>query len=65
MPTWREWIATPSSKSKTLDNMEDFTTTEYYQRWSGLLHNETFIRMTKDADITVIFYPHRDTYRRY
>lgn len=60
MPTWREWIATPSSKSKTLDNMEDFTTTEYYQRWSGLLHNETFIRMTKDADITVIFYPHRD-----
>lgn len=60
MPTWREWIATPSRKSKTLDNMEDFTTTEYFLRWSELLKDEEFIRMTKEAGVTVIFYPHRD-----
>lgn len=60
MPTWREWIATPTSKSKTLDDMSDFTGTEYFQRWNEFLNSERIAELLDKYDMQMLFYPHRN-----
>lgn len=60
MPTWREWIATPTSKSKTLDNMSDFTSTEYFQRWNEFLNSAEIAGLLEKYDMKILFYPHRN-----
>ncbi len=60
MPTWREWIATPSRKSGKLDNMQSFTTTEYYRAWQDLLADQEIGELLKKNDLHLIFYPHRN-----
>ena len=63
MPTWREWIATPTSKSKTLDDMTDFTSTEYFKRWNEFLNSEKIAALLKKYRMELIFYPHRNMQR--
>ena len=60
MPTWREWIATPTSKSKTLDDMTDFRTTEYYQKWNEFLMSPELADILERNDLQMIFFPHRN-----
>lgn len=60
MPTWREWIATPTSKSKTLDDMSCFTSTEYFQRWNEFLNSEQIAGLLEKYDMEILFYPHRN-----
>ncbi len=60
MPTWREWIATPTSKSKKLDNMSAFTSTEYFQSWNALLNSEKIRELLEKYDMELLFYPHRN-----
>ncbi len=60
MPTWREWIATPTSKSKQLDDMSDFTSTEYFQRWNEFLNSEKISELLDKYDMRILFYPHRN-----
>lgn len=60
MPTWREWIATPSKKSAELDVMESFTSTEYYKKWEEFLTDPEICRMLEENKIQMIFYPHRN-----
>ncbi len=60
MPTWREWIATPTSKSKQLDDMSDFTSTEYFQRWNEFLNSEKISELLDQYDMRILFYPHRN-----
>lgn len=60
MPTWREWIATPTSKSKELDDMTDFTRTEYFIRWNELLSSEELADILEKNNLNMIFYPHRN-----
>lgn len=60
MPTWREWIATPTSKSKKLDDMSAFTSTEYFQSWNALLNSEKISALLERYDMELLFYPHRN-----
>lgn len=60
MPTWREWIATPTSKSKELDNMTSFTSTEYFQKWNAFLNSEKIGALLEKYQMQMVFYPHRN-----
>lgn len=60
MPSWREWIADPTSKSLTLDDMTSFTSTEYYQKWNEFLNSNAIAETLDKYDLKMIFYPHRN-----
>jgi len=61
MPSWREWIATPTSKSKELDSdVKNFVSTDYYQHWNAVLNSEKIDRILKENNLEIIFYPHRN-----
>lgn len=60
MPSWREWIATPTSKSIELDNVSKFTETEYYQKWNELLNSLEITEMLEEYNMNIVFYPHRN-----
>ena len=60
MPTWRSWIATPTSASKEIEDVSDFRKTEYFKSWNGFLKSERLARLLEENDLTLIFYPHRD-----
>lgn len=60
MPTWREWIATPTSKSKQLDDMTSFTSTEYFQQWNAFLNSKKISALLEKYQMQMIFYPHRN-----
>ena len=60
MPSWREWIGTPTSKSKELDDMSSFTSTEYYKMWNGFLNSIKVAEILEKYNLDMIFYPHRN-----
>ncbi len=60
MPSWREWIADPTSKSLTLDDMSSFTNTEYYQKWNAFLNSSSIAETLEKYDLKMVFYPHRN-----
>lgn len=60
MPTWRSWIATPTSASYEIENISDFKNTEYYKAWNEFLENKKIHNMLKENNIKMVFYPHRD-----
>ena len=61
MPSWREWIATPISKSKELDSdVKNFVSTDYYQHWNAVLNSEKIDKILKEYNLELIFYPHRN-----
>ena len=59
MPTWREWIGTPTSKSYELDDMTSFKTTEYFITWNAFLNSKSIADTLEKNDLEMIFYPHR------
>lgn len=63
MPTWREWIATPSSKSKSLDCMQSFETTQYYKCWMAFLQDKGIHDILAKHDLKIVFFPHRNMQR--
>lgn len=60
MPSWRSWIATPTSASYEIENVSDFRNTEYFKAWNEFLNNEKIHRILKENNLKMIFYPHRD-----
>ena len=60
MPTWRSWIAAPTSASDKIEDVSDFRNTEYFRAWSEFLADERLHRILKENDLQMIFYPHRD-----
>lgn len=61
MPSWREWIATPTSKSKELDtDVSNFVSTDYYKHWNAVLNSEKISRVLEEYNLKIIFYPHRN-----
>lgn len=60
MPTWREWIATPTSKSKKYDDVSNFVNTEYFQQWNGFLNSKKIHQVLEEYGLTMVFYPHRN-----
>lgn len=63
MPSWREWIATPTSKSFQLDDMTGFTSTEYFRKWNEFLNSRVIANLLKKFDMKILFYPHRNMQR--
>lgn len=63
MPTWRSWIATPTSTSYEIENVSDFKNTEYFKAWNNFLNNKEIHRILKENNLKMIFYPHRDMQR--
>ena len=59
MPTWREWIGTPTSISKEMDDMTSFTSTEYFKTWNAFLNSQKIADTLEKHDLQMIFYPHR------
>ncbi len=60
MPTWRSWIASPTSASDEIEDVSDFTSTAYYKGWSSFLNNERLHQILRKYDLHLVFYPHRD-----
>ena len=60
MPTWRSWIATPTSASYDIEDVSSFTNTEYYKAWSSFLSSPELHRILEENDMEMVFYPHRD-----
>lgn len=60
MPTWRSWIATPTSASDAIEDVSDFRNTTYFRAWSEFLSSERLDRILSANGLTMIFYPHRD-----
>ncbi|MGO1440297.1 MAG: CDP-glycerol glycerophosphotransferase family protein [Brevibacterium yomogidense] len=48
MPTWREW----------LQNESDFLDSQYFRRWTELLHSERFQQMLIRRDAEAVFHLH-------
>lgn len=60
MPTWRSWIATPTSASYEIEDVSVFTNTEYFRGWSEFLRSERLKKILCENGLKLIFYPHRD-----
>lgn len=60
MPTWRSWIATPTSASYEIENISDFTNTSYFKAWSEFLQSDRLHHILEENDLQLVFYPHRD-----
>lgn len=60
MPTWRNWISKPTSKSKIIEKSESFTETEYFRAWNDFLCSSELGELLEKNDYRLIFYLHRD-----
>lgn len=60
MPTWRSWIATPTSASDAIEDVSDFRNTTYFRAWNEFLHSKRLYEWLNKNDLTLVFYPHRD-----
>lgn len=60
MPTWRSWIATPTSASYEIEDVSEFENTEYFKAWNEFLNSERLADILEKNDLKLIFYPHRD-----
>lgn len=63
MPSWREWIGTPTSKSKEFDDLTSFKNTEYYKKWNELLNSKKLADILEKNNLELIFFPHRNMQR--
>lgn len=60
MPTWRSWIATPTSASSAIEDVSDFKNTAYYKAWNEFLNSPRLESILEENDFDLVFYPHRD-----
>lgn len=51
MPTWRSYL-------NNLRNIDDFKTTNFYNKYQALLTNEKLINLSETYNMEIIFYPH-------
>ena len=59
MPTWRNWISIPTTKSYAQEDISEFTGTKYFQCWNQFLCDERLGAFLERENIQLIFYPHR------
>jgi len=55
MPTWRQYLA---REQNILGNNQEFTKTDYFQKYSQLINNQDLINYIEKNEILVYFYPH-------
>ena len=58
MPTSREWLAHPIKEYGEIDDIYNFTNTEYFQAWKSVLENENFNKCIKENELNVVFFLH-------
>ena len=63
MPTWRSWIADPTSASDEIENVSDFCSTRYFKAWNAFISSRRLSEILEKNDLTLVFYPHRDMQR--
>ena len=64
MPTWRKELTVPSYL-KDGDSSKDkiFLDSEYYRRFNSLIKNKELIKILKDNNYKLVFYPHYELQR--
>lgn len=60
MPTWRRWLANPIKSNKNLDDLKDFSKTDYCIKWNEFLNSQELYLLLKKYNKKIIFYPHRN-----
>lgn len=60
MPTWRRWLANPIKDNKKIDNINDFSQTEYCIKWNEFLNSKELDELLKKTNKHILFYPHRN-----
>lgn len=60
MPTWRRWLANPIKDNKKIDNINDFSQTEYCIKWNEFLNCKELDELLKNTNKHILFYPHRN-----
>lgn len=63
MPTWRDWLGTNALSKNIEKDKANFTSSEYYKRWSGVVKSEKLREICEKYGCKVMFCPHRDTQR--
>lgn len=59
MPTWRRnLLAGRGGAGSEFEKISNFTESEYFKRWNGLLSSQAFAKIIKKHKIDVIFSPH-------
>ena len=58
MPSWRVWF---KEKSAQVDSSDaNFESSEYLEKWKGLLSDEKMKALIEKYQLEIIFYPHRN-----
>lgn len=60
MPTWRRWLAEPIKANKNIDNLDDFSQTEYCIKWNEFLNSKELDELLQKSNKQILFYPHRN-----
>ncbi len=60
MPTWRSWIASPTSASYAIEDVSSFRNTAYFRAWNDFLQSDRLADILEQHDLQLVFYPHRD-----
>lgn len=60
MPSWRQWLNHKVKSSYELDDVDDFTKTEYFLRWNGFLNHPALHQFLETNQMELLFYPHRN-----
>lgn len=60
MPTWRRWLANPIKDNKKIDNINDFSQTEYCIKWNEFLNSKDLDELLQKTNKQILFYPHRN-----
>lgn len=63
MPTWREWLGNSTLTKNIKKNVKEFTSTEYYKRYSELINSKALAELCEKHGLTVMFYLHREAQR--
>lgn len=58
MPTWRNYILTPSYKKEKINDKNMFLNSTYYKSINSFLNNKDVINLLEKNDIKLIFFPH-------
>lgn len=59
MPTWRQSLMGKNIGTANQRELNpDFHTTQYFRKWSSLLHSEKLLRLSQEHNYKIVFSPH-------
>lgn len=60
MPTWREWLSRYQITKSNIEKSDNFTDSEYFQKWNSFLKNKELYKVLKETNKKLLFFPHRN-----